>query len=72
MNSIQIGSAANAPCSAVPSDFLLVEADPDADRDVRIEADEPGVGVVVHRPGLAGQRPLGGAGSLPARPCRAG
>ena len=37
---------------------LLIEADPDADRDVRIEADEPGIGVVVGRAGLAADRPV--------------
>ena len=66
MNSIQIGSAASAPCSWLPSDFLLVEPDPDADGDVRIEADEPGVGVVVDRAGLAGERPLRWPCSPPA------
>ena len=38
--------------------LLLIEADPDADRDVRIEADEPRVGVVVGRAGLAAERPV--------------
>ena len=43
---------------AVADRLLLVVADPDADRDVRIEADEPRVGVVVHGAGLAGERPV--------------
>ena len=58
MNSIQIGSAASAPCLVGAERLLLVVADPDADGDVRIEADEPRVGVVVDRAGLAGERPL--------------
>ena len=58
MKSIQIGSAATAPVSFVADRLLLVEAGPDADGDVGIEADEPGVGVVVDRAGLSGERPV--------------
>ena len=58
MMSIQIGSATSAPVAPGPSVLLLVVADPDADRDVGIEADEPRVGVVVGRAGLAADRPV--------------
>ena len=41
-----------------PERLLDVVAHPHADRDVRIEADEPRVGVVVDGAGLAGERPV--------------
>ena len=58
MKSIQIGSAAVRAGLAVAERLLLVVAHPHADGDVGVEADEPGVGVVVHRAGLAGERPV--------------
>jgi hypothetical protein len=58
MNSIQIGSAATAPVSVRPSVFFSSRPVHDADGDIRIEADEPGVGVFVDRAGLAAERPV--------------
>ena len=43
---------------AVAQRLLLVVPEPHADRDVGIEADEPRVGVLVHRPRLARDRPV--------------
>ena len=43
---------------AGPDRLLLVVADPHPDRDVGIEPDEPRVGVVVGRAGLAADRPV--------------
>jgi hypothetical protein len=60
MKSIQIGRAALAPCSSPAERLpLVVEPDPDTNRDVGVEADEPCVGVVVDGAGLASQRPVG-------------
>ena len=67
---IHSGSAACAPSPSAPS-FVrrIVEADPHGAERAAGEADEPGVGVVVRRAGLAG----GGATERRARPprCRA-
>ena len=66
MNSIQIGRAASAPCSRLPSDFFSSNPIQTPTVMSGIEADEPRVGVVVHGAGLAGERPLCGeaGGSL--------
>ena len=69
MTSIQIGSAALGAALAVAERLLLVVADPHADRDVGIEADEPRVGEVVGRAGLAAERPVERRRRAP--PCRA-
>ena len=42
--------------------FLLVVPHPHADRDVRIEPDEPGVGIFVDCAGLSGDRPVDAGG----------
>ena len=58
MKSIQIGSAACAPVSPLPSGFFSSYPTHTPTDDVGVEADEPRVGELVHRARLAGQRPL--------------
>ena len=58
MISCQIGKAATAPVWFDANRLFLIEADPDAHGDVRIETNEPRVRVVVGRAGLAGERPV--------------
>ena len=47
MNSIQIGSETRAPSSTLAECDLFVVSHPDAHDDLRVEPDEPGVGVLV-------------------------
>ena len=58
MKSIQIGRLRlhrSRRCRAASSR----RSRPNADRDVRVESDEPRIAVFVHRPGLARERPVG-------------
>ena len=58
MNSIQMGSAAWAPLSFAPSVFLLVVTDPHSASHCRREPHKPGIGEIVGRAGLPGERIL--------------
>lgn len=55
INAIQVGSAASAPVILLPIGLLHVAPDPDGAGDARVGADEPCVGVLVGRAGLAGE-----------------